>query len=916
MLQKVKPYAINILFLSIILIGIAVVFGFTPFGSETMLTVDLGQQYIDFYSLYRETVFNQPEMLLYSFQKAIGGEMIGLWAYYLMSPFNLIFLLFKEDQLAVAVTTITYLKVIASSLSFMYFARKKYHTNTASSLIFSFSYALMSYVVVYLLNIMWLDGLVFLPLIALGLDKIIQLEKPYLYVCSLSIMLVANYYIGYIICIFLAFYAVFVIFEHYSSSQWKKALIQYGRFVLYSIVAVLMSGLSLIPTFISLTSSKVEHMNFQFNLDVAHELTDIGSKLFIGSFNFDEMSKGSPNLFAGTFILLLLVLYFTNRKINLSEKIAAIMITIVFLFTYHYKVLDRIWHGGQFPIWYHFRFSFTHSFFIIVLALKAFKYQPKRYSAITLISLMLTFSAYTFYYYFYNEYEFLDEMRLFITLTFFLVLLLIFQMEQLQSSLRQIILLVIVSCELFINGVLILNEMSYVDVSKFDDYTATLNEAVDGLRHDDTDFYRINKTYMRTKDEAMFSHYSGLDHFGSTLDAVLPQLYGYLGLPEGNGFVTYTNGTLFTDDFFNVRYLLDVTKDSADHTAPEEYVLFPQATDLDIKAYPIVREESRFLVYENPNRLGLGMEVSSEIVNDTTSFVRHQPIRNQETLLSLIDFNGSGAAYFSEVPIDVSNLENVNITDEGDGDYLTYVPINEDEDAIVELRFNTTSNNPYYFSIPSQFDDDNVALQLNGQRYRFYAPFRRRQLTNASYQTIQNNQTFSFRLLEDELKANLVSLYEFDENRYNQMIAEKQDHQLQVSEFSQNRIRGNITIVQENAHVLFSIPYDKNWKIKVDNQPVEPVSVLSDTLLAIPITQGRHEIELHYFPNSIWIGLASSIIGLSGLLALTYVEFYRNKNMLNQKLSLIEDNVELTVDDEDFIIEERIVMDDNDEVSV
>ncbi|UUX34586.1 YfhO family protein [Fundicoccus culcitae] len=887
MLLKVKPYIINILYLTVILVGLAWLFDFTPFGKETMLTVDLGQQYIDFYSLYRETLFNQPEMLLYSFQKAIGGEMVGLWAYYLMSPFNLIFLLFEEHQLAVAVTIITYLKIVAASLSFMYFARKKYQVNTTTSLIFSLSYALMSYVMVYLLNIMWLDGLVFLPLIALGLDKLVTLEKPYLYVVSLSLMLIANYYIGYMISLFLALYALFVIFEHYDFSQWKKAAIQYGRFILYSIIAVLISGISLIPTFVSLSSSKAEHMNFEFNLDVAHELNDIGSKLFIGSFNFDEMSSGSPNLYAGMLVLLLFVLYFTNRKIKWSEKLIAIIITTVFLFTYHYRVLDRIWHGGQFPIWYHFRFSFTHTFLIIVLALKAFKYQPKRYSAFTLISLMLGFAAYTFYYYFFTEYEFLDEMRLFVSLAFFLVLLLILQMEQLQPALRQIVLLAIVSCELFINGVLILNEMSYVDVSKFNDYTATLNEAVADLRHDNNDFYRINKTYMRTKDEAMFAHYNGLDHFGSTLDAVLPDLYGYLGLPEGNGFVTYTNGTLFTDDFFNIRYLIDVTDDSADHTATEEYVLFPQATDLDIQAHPVVQESDRYLVHENTSRLGLGMEVSSDIASEDISFIRHQPIRNQETLLSLIDFNGNDTPYFTSVPIEITNLDNVTITDEGDGDYFTYTPIDSDADATVEMQFSTTSNNPYYFSIPSQFDDENVALELNGERYRFYAPFRRRQLTNASYQTIQNNQTFTYRLLESELQANMVNLYEFDEERYNQMIASKQDNQLKVTEFSQNRIKGTINIQQEKAHVLFTIPYDQNWQITVDNEKVEPMSVLSGTLLAIPITQGNHNIELHYFPNSIWVGLAATIFGLAGVLAVSYVES-KNKEKLAQLLNRIE----------------------------
>src|SRR5699024_12027422 len=120
------------------------------------------------------TLTHSPESLLYSFEKAIGGEMIGLLAYYLLSPFNLIFLLFNESNFEIAVTLITYLKLLASSLTFKYFSRHKYDLSTLPSIIFSLSYTFMSYTIVYQLNIMWLDGLVLLPLIALGLGQLIS----------------------------------------------------------------------------------------------------------------------------------------------------------------------------------------------------------------------------------------------------------------------------------------------------------------------------------------------------------------------------------------------------------------------------------------------------------------------------------------------------------------------------------------------------------------------------------------------------------------------------------------------------------------------------------------------------------------------------------------------------------------------
>ncbi|NLJ18637.1 YfhO family protein, partial [Globicatella sulfidifaciens] len=68
--------------------------GVYPFGDETLMSVDFGQQYIDFFRLYKRTLWTGDlSNLFYSFSKSIGGTMISNWAYYLMSPFYLIYAL-------------------------------------------------------------------------------------------------------------------------------------------------------------------------------------------------------------------------------------------------------------------------------------------------------------------------------------------------------------------------------------------------------------------------------------------------------------------------------------------------------------------------------------------------------------------------------------------------------------------------------------------------------------------------------------------------------------------------------------------------------------------------------------------------------------------------------------------------------
>ena len=61
----------------------------SPFGSSTILTVDLGQQYVDFFAFFRETLLHHPGSFFYSFSKAIGiTYLVHLIYYSSSSPVN------------------------------------------------------------------------------------------------------------------------------------------------------------------------------------------------------------------------------------------------------------------------------------------------------------------------------------------------------------------------------------------------------------------------------------------------------------------------------------------------------------------------------------------------------------------------------------------------------------------------------------------------------------------------------------------------------------------------------------------------------------------------------------------------------------------------------------------------------------
>ena len=87
---KTHKYLLLSFFLPVLLLeGIAIAEKIQPFGSESFLIVDALHQYLPFFADYQEKLKSMDSMF-YSFHAGLGYNFLGLWAYYLASPLNLV----------------------------------------------------------------------------------------------------------------------------------------------------------------------------------------------------------------------------------------------------------------------------------------------------------------------------------------------------------------------------------------------------------------------------------------------------------------------------------------------------------------------------------------------------------------------------------------------------------------------------------------------------------------------------------------------------------------------------------------------------------------------------------------------------------------------------------------------------------
>lgn len=366
--KKVVLYLLAFLFPLVLLVGIFIYLKVYPFGENTYLPVDAFGQYVNFLQYFRN-VFLEDGSIIYSLSKSIGGEMYGLFAYYLISPFNFITLFFQKGNMTFVFDIILILKVATSSLTFTYYLNRRKKADF-TNLIFAIMYSFSAYVVTYGFNIMWLDAVKLLPLVVAGIDDIVHSKKNILYIISLSLTLITNYYVGFMVCIFSLMYFIYKILIGDLENK-KEALTKIGIFIISSICAALIAGVILVPVFIGLQDGRADFSFSELSLDKNFNIENLMSKFATNSFDLEEIKNSAmPPVFCGILANVLTLSYFFNGKIKIREKILSLLLLILFIISFYIKGINLLWSMGNIPAWYIYRYAFCFSFMYIIFAKK------------------------------------------------------------------------------------------------------------------------------------------------------------------------------------------------------------------------------------------------------------------------------------------------------------------------------------------------------------------------------------------------------------------------------------------------------------------------------------------------------------------------------------------------------------------
>ena len=785
----------------------------TPFGENTLLISDMECQYVDFL-VHIRTLLREGRSLFYSFSKSLGDDYLSLLAYYLSNPLDWLIAFFPDDRIPEAVSLLVILRYALCGLTAAIYFRKAFKTR-ADTLIFSTAYALMSLNFVIAEHTQLRNGAFILPLVFLGIERLIDRKGGLVYYLSLASAILLNYYSGFQICYFAVPY--FLCRLYLSEKPGKKWTVL--RFGLWSILSAGTCAVLLIPVVLQLGGGMKTFDLSIFTLEPNFRITELAGKLFNSAFDQSQtLTSGLPNVFCGVMVPLCIPMFFLNRKISRKEKISMLLLLISGFLTMWINALNLTAHGFNEPVWWPYRYSFAVSFLLLLPALRCLQNRDGNTSlhlgASTLLMFIMLFFLHK------QSFTWLDGSAVILNVILIVMLAGILCVN---SGRTKSTLVLLICADLFLNGWMILADKTAYERSEtrssFNDFYAENRALIAEIKTRDKDLYRIEKTYFHDANDAFLLDYSGISHFSSTLKYKIMQFLPAAGYRFYPTRFEYAEGSTVTmDSLLGIRYL---------------------ATDADRigKPYTTVFSRGDKTVYRNPYSLPIGFMVNGEAELIEDILLAADSFAMQNMIFEALSGNPEPIFHPALIEEQMPGENEISWQLKCESTGTLYAFFESDEEILTAIEVNGKYIADYFdgrghpvLRLGSFAAGDVILITM-----KTYDPGSTLQLTKALF-VFEN----PFLLLEETGKL--------------------KGGALNISEHSDARIRGQINAATDGK-LFLSIPFDKGWTMTVDGVKTELQPAFGFFTFA-DIPAGDHQIRLAYVPRGITAGAAASIFSV------------------------------------------------------
>ncbi|MBO4212590.1 MAG: YfhO family protein [Clostridia bacterium] len=890
--KKTNPLGLALSFAvpTVIMLLIYICMEVYPFGTHSVLILDLNGQYVSFYEGLRHAVCGDAS-LLYSFGRALGGEFFGIYGYYLASPLSYIVALFPADSILEALATIFLIKTGLCGLTFGFYLQKtsifNKKLNVPATVAFSAMYALSAYCIVQQHNSMWIDAVFWLPIITYGIEELIKKGNFKVFTISLAVSIMSNFYIGWMTCIYCAAY--FLVYYFMNSEDGKNNLLgekahfvkSLLRMAAFSLLAVAISAVTILTVYYSLQLGKNTFSNTNWSFALRFDILDLFAKFLPSSYD-TVRPEGLPFVYCGVLTLLLVPAYFVSKKFSLRQKAFAAVFIGFFILSFVISPVDIFWHGLQKPNWLNYRYSFMLCFFLLTLAYRAFEEidetEPKTlmFTSAILLALIAVAQKSEFTSFIlegskdggnHEKYKLLTlECICFAALAVlvYLIVLCVFKKAKNKRA-AAIVMATLICLELFGNGLLLAidlgHDVVYTSHTKYHDTTDPLDATTEAVKALDDGFYRLEEINHRKWNENIATATKGLSNSTSTFNVTTIRFLKNMGYQGKSNTVKYFGGNPVSDSLLDVKYVLVRNDDNYAEYKNDKMLLE------DEKYYKEVFSDESYTVYENLFALPLAY-AAGDAVADFDMAGYQNPYERLNALVTALVGSDETIEIFKPLnnySVSYSNITTSSHKPSENGNYeypftnyskavpennasvsftlsIPYIDTPDDiiyalEDPSYVISGGRTDVEPnkqcIYFYLPSEFQRAFNFKSSAGSYYSCFGGGSERSLFIGELgEGTRTTVTLTLEANNLYITDDVPLFYYLDYETYRSVMTTLAKQSMAVdSDSTDSHITGKINVTETKTSIITSIPYDKGWNVKVDGKKVDIYGVLGDSSL-------------------------------------------------------------------------------------
>lgn len=843
------------------IIALASFYVYIKLGKSFIWNIDgFKQHYVILYDFHKmiKNIF-QNGISLFSWNMGLGLDVIGQYSYYVLGdPFAYISLLFPMKYLKYAYQILIILRIYCVGIAFIIYCRYN-KKEDFSVLIGAIIYTFCGYIFYAAVRHPYFTNpAIMLPLVFLGIDKILKEDKYIFFTITIAVLAIMNYYFLYIITILAVIYAIIKYITEYKQNGIKDFGLKFAKTALCYIIGVMIAGIILLPTIYAFLSSD------RAGVDYTYYGLGYYEKLIFGQPDAHFWSKS----YVASILLIILPVAILNIKNNKENKttLINIVISIIILFV---PFLGSVMNGFSFQSnrWI-FAYSFYMAYLVVINLRKDMKYTIKEIISM-LISLVIYMILALMMTRINRNFVLISVFFASMIGLFILIKNIYKKHTEIIKKICKIAIVILVGANTIIYAWSVYSSVCGNYVSEFINFSSInkkynsygnkikdFNKAIKYIKKNDSSFYRVGTPIYNNNNMSIRHDYKGLNYYLSIGNGYISNLSKDLLITGRNK----TNGLNELDSRTKVTTLLGC----------KYYVVPNNKTSYVPYGYKKIKEYKNTKIYENQNNLTIGTFYDNYIMKE--------------------DYNNLSALEKEQALLDTAVLENDSEIKEKNVEYNENL-INEIKDTAKEVNFKILDENNYLkdkkFDIKfEEVENSELYLYFEGLEYdsndKHFVKVKydniekeeviRNKIADAYYEKTPNI-LFNLGYKEkhrSKITVELTGLGNYTCNnikviavpmqKYKQSIAKLKQTEFNLQELGDDYIRGNIN--NDKTGILqIGTSYSKGWKAYVDGKETEVINV-NTGFIGITLEKGEHEIYLKYYTPWLKTGIIISILGM------------------------------------------------------